>query len=1317
MIQLNKFLTKASTMLAPMLLKNDSWTFPTENIQIASYDNNMFLIKNKKDYTVYKTIEHITPGVSAIITSHTILATAEYNNILFMLIKYTYSYGNPPATYNYTTIATYPSPYHPTYISYNQNINAYEYSNLGSVYGFYDYCKPIFNLQQVADPGKICACNIPISNFTTSNSSYAKMTIAESYDKTVNIILTIEGHANKIIPTNFNVYTGEVYSFNGNNYTGKYILNNKYYIDNYINQQALSPFDIELSFPTTGNFIEYEDGGELKPGNYFFFFRYTDKYYKTTKFTNSTGVVSIFNDGRSKYTTGVQDKNWITLRPNKTTKRLRYTIDSGYDEYYEYMEVAVVRYTVDNENSVARPEVYLIDNRYKLTDELYIYGNEKQLSISIEDLFPIQRFFNESKTQMIYDNRWFGANWKSKQRDESSIIALASDIELEDGFEQFHTDSDKKLIDLVQQSITDFTEHQMYMNPKNIATRIGYFDYEIYPFAIMAKYTDGSYSQAYPVKGNFGSGGAISNAKGLFKFGDVSYPVNRYNYLASRYVKLNASSQSDVTDFISSHTDIQKLYLLRGERQQNIIYSGMLCKTIKGFAYNNNGSYQYKEFENGKIIPHIGQRTTIELDGTPGTIVTDNGVPTTKYNIDNEEESTGWEYANSYGVYKEKRYALFASDLFFENENEIKIQSGQTYILEVLNTSSVSTDFYTDANYLPDLYICSEIGSNNLVTQLTSYEVTVYHVPAYTYETGSEFVSYFKDADPSIENDAIAYYENLDDGTAIGNRSIQYPAYIGIVCDQEINFGNGGTVAYVRLKKTDDASYKSNILNTYNVRSNTYSIIPSDINESKIYHGDCFKQPTFFLFCNDNDSDSSEDHVDDNKIHYEHGLFTRIIGHNRKNSQLRNKVIANTATDTVTYNYFPQVQRELSSLSDIKSWILGAVDNDNYRYEAFQLNDSYNQTVSPVKVLGYDENTPVINHLGNRIYVSDKYSLNTTYNAFTNISQTDYKDICLDDGEITELINDDDFVLSVHVNGCNALMINERLIQPESNVIIATIKDIISDEAEKILSYGASSMYHITKGDAGIYGVDVNKKVLWNILTDYTQYRKKFGQGFNLNDTGLIRTDIESAFTYLNNNDIIVTYDPEYRDVYFRFSQMINQTLSYKSFVYNEQLKGFISVDTKDFKAMSRYRNFHMISTIENNSRNVISLLKASSASRRPFKLSYYVNGFISDQESAAMMTKIFESIAIATDNILPSKLIIETDTGDIYEKSILSGKYNSPRYFNGETYIPFPLVRSLPTSIKTPPKGKWLKVTLEYNSTNDITIYSIKSNYKIMGH
>ena len=1312
MIQINKFLTKASTMLAPMLLKNDSWTFPTENIQIASYDNNMFLIKNKKEYASYKQIEHITPGAGAIITSYTILASAEYNNILFMLIKYTYSYGSPPSIYNYTTIVTYPTPYNHSFISYNQNLDAYEYIPLGGSYGFYDSCNPIFNLKQEDDLSKIFACNIPIANFNTSNSSYAKMTIAESYDKTVNIILTIEGHSNKIIPTNFNIYTGEIYSFSGNTYTGKYILNNKEYIDNYINQQSLSSYDVELSIPASGNFIEYEDGGELKPGNYFFFLRYTDKYYKTTKFTNSTGVISIFIDGRSKYTTGVQDKDWITLRPNKTTKRLRYEIDSSFDPYYEYLEIAVVRYTVDNENSVARPEVYLIDNRYKLTEDIYIYGNEKQLSISLEELFPIQRFFNESKTQMIYDNRWFGANWKSKQRNESALISLASDIELTDGIDQFHADSDKTLVNTIQQSITDFTEHQMYMNPKNITDRIGYFDNEIYPFAIMAKYTDGSYSQAYPVKGLFG---ATPNTKGLYKFSDVSYPLNKLNYLASRYVTLKEASKTDVTEFLAANTDIKKLYLLRGERQQNIIYSGMLCKTLKGFAYFNDPDYQYKEFDNGKIVPHIGKTKTIILDGVPNTVVTDDGIPLTKYTL-TDGESSGWEYINGSGVYKDKRYALFASDLFFETETEVKIQSGQTYILDILVSYSSSTDYDTDSSYEPSLYLYSELGANTQVTQLTSYTVTVYYVPAYTYESGSEFTSYFKDADPSIGNDAIGYYEDLLNEIILGTRSIQYPAYIGIVCDEEINFGSGGIVAYARLKKTDDSSYKSNVLNTYNVRSNTYSIIPEDINSSKIYFGDCFKQPTFFLFRNDNDTDSSENH-EYNNIFYQHGLLTRIIGHNRKNSQLRNKVIANTGSDTVVYNYFPQVQRELTNLNAIKSWILADVDNDNYRYEAFQLNDSYNQTSNPVRVLGYDENTPIINHLGNRIYVSDKYSLNTTYNAFTNISQTDYKDICLEDGEITDLISDDDFVLSVHINACNALMINERLIQPESNVLIATIKDIISDETERVVNYGASSMYHIVKGDAGIYGIDINKKVLWNILTDYTQYRKKFGQGFNLNDIGLIRTDIESAFSLLSANDIILSYDPEYRDVYYRFKQLSGQTTSWKSFVYNEQLKGFICTDTKNFKGMYRYNNFHIIPEVLNDSRNVISLLKASSTTRRPFKFSYYINGYISDQESAAMMTKIFESVAIATDNILPGTVTIETDTGNIYTKTIQAGLYNSPRYFNGELYIPFPLIRTLPSSIKTPPKGKWLKVTLDYTTTQDITIYSIKSNFKIMGY
>ena len=221
-----------------------------------------------------------------------------------------------------------------------------------------------------------------------------------SYDNSVNLIINDGKNFPRLINTRFSPI-------------GK----NKYKIVDRLGDQDTNiydqgeQFDIDTSlYKKTSNipkviFKGVSYGGNMKIGNYFFYFVYVDSDGNETPIVEESGLVSLFiGDSKFNIRQGFRDENCF----KKVEFELK-NIDSAYSEVRVYYS----RYTGDiNENYTVSN--FRILNTFKVTSKQYCYisitGYEDVEEISDTELNKRIEHINSAETQVQCQNRLFLAN-------------------------------------------------------------------------------------------------------------------------------------------------------------------------------------------------------------------------------------------------------------------------------------------------------------------------------------------------------------------------------------------------------------------------------------------------------------------------------------------------------------------------------------------------------------------------------------------------------------------------------------------------------------------------------------------------------------------------------------------------------------------------------------------------------------------------------------------------------------------------------------------------------------------------------------------
>lgn len=306
-----------------------------------------------------------------------------------------------------------------------------------------------------------------------------------SYDGSVDLILNDGYNTPKLINSRFSatgLNTYEVCNRKGNNDTNIYDQGEQFDVDSSLFKKITNIPRLEY----LGDF----PGGNLKIGNYFFYFKYSDADGNETNFVAESGLVSVFKGFQlpSSITTGVENEN-----SNKYIQFKLTNIDPG----YTYVTVYYTRATsAINENMIVKAcklnSKYLI-NSYENSCKILINGWEEEEDIPMSEINLEQETVDSAKAQCISSNMLFLANIQKTNINYEKLQDLSLRFLPYVGEETYPIDIDTHYnIRSVEKG---------YFSSKFIYNKTGYWASEYYRLGIVYIMKDGSLSPVFNIRG------------------------------------------------------------------------------------------------------------------------------------------------------------------------------------------------------------------------------------------------------------------------------------------------------------------------------------------------------------------------------------------------------------------------------------------------------------------------------------------------------------------------------------------------------------------------------------------------------------------------------------------------------------------------------------------------------------------------------------------------------------------------------------------------------------------------------------------------
>ena len=346
--------------------------------------------------------------------------------------------------------------------------------------------------------------------------------IQPSYDGTVNLILNDNYNIPRMINSGFQVLSNNKYK-----YTIRKENSSKLY-----EVSSQDVFDTQTSLNKRYKHIPkltyegVENSGNLKVGNYVFYFKYEDADGNETNIMQESGIVSCFKGKDAdplSINGGFRDEN-----SNKLVKFKLEKLDIGYD----YIKVMYSRDTSDlDQNRVTK--VYTIDQKFKINKDskscdIQITGNERLLSSTIDELNQQYVILNSTKSTTQYNNILFSSNVTTHPINYVELTNISQEIL---PFALKH-DANGIIGNINPETYidnSDAPDKYEYFNTKNIYYHVGYWNEEFYRFGIVYIYQDGTTSPVFNVRGKEGipiiDEKYINNSTGTI---ESSYSTSKY---------------------------------------------------------------------------------------------------------------------------------------------------------------------------------------------------------------------------------------------------------------------------------------------------------------------------------------------------------------------------------------------------------------------------------------------------------------------------------------------------------------------------------------------------------------------------------------------------------------------------------------------------------------------------------------------------------------------------------------------------------------------------------------------------------------------
>lgn len=305
-----------------------------------------------------------------------------------------------------------------------------------------------------------------------------------SYDGSVNLIINDGVNTPRLINTRFSSTgknTYEVVDRKGNNDTNIYDQGSQFDVDTSLYKRVTKIPKIQFNGVLSG--------GDLKVGNYFFYFKLADADGNETDFVGESGLVSVFIgfDACGSATTGQKNEN--------SYKQVSFKL-SNIDPSYDYVHVYYSRTTAEDEDNFstqyARINKEFLVNKGSISN-IVITGYESITEVSPQDINLSYNVVDSAVTATTCQNMLFLANVHKPniQYKELADLSLRFLPYLKE--EKYDVDID--------QNYTISSVNAGYVDPLYIYNKTGYWGEELYRFGIVYILPNGELSPVFNIRG------------------------------------------------------------------------------------------------------------------------------------------------------------------------------------------------------------------------------------------------------------------------------------------------------------------------------------------------------------------------------------------------------------------------------------------------------------------------------------------------------------------------------------------------------------------------------------------------------------------------------------------------------------------------------------------------------------------------------------------------------------------------------------------------------------------------------------------------
>lgn len=1050
---------------------------------------------------------------------------------------------------------------------------------------------PFRNVQ--ASDGKLKDFETKDLNFKLTHP--VTIDVQPSYDGSVNLILNDDLNPPRIVNSRFTVVEDKRFN----------IIDRKG--DNDTNIYHEERIDLDTRLFKNSNSIPYidfhglQEGGNLKAGNYIFYFKYVDADGNESDIIAESSIISVHEGG-------VDDPKSISggILNTNCNKIIKLSI-SNLDTTHDYLNVYYTRTTGEDSYSKVCEYNKILEKKIlsgKIVN-LTITGFENVVSIDPSLLNVEYNIVNNVKTQTQVQNMLFFGNVDKPTIPYKDLTDLSLRI-----IPGVDNPNNIGMLNELYNPVDGNMDKIEYYNMKNVYYHTGYWNNEIYKLGIVYILMDDSLSPVFNIRGcNYlGSSIKMNEDIDLFQTEIINdqkvYKTDRNGNKIRNYITLSEDGLlKEGTAPLENIKGVVRLSYDKEIIKTNASIKGLYPLALT-FNINDEVINEIKKFAKGfffvrqKRIPTIlGQGLTIGIDK-------ESYLPCLKNSSNNFVMESFFDtdriLTNDFA-----RHLLKSND--YENNVEFNaILSPELMINKLVSNGIFNNSEFTISNGFIDneidslsdigrsFSISSYINKKPLSNVYTKNKMVMVEDSAPLKSTGNKYFS----ATAGMAEEAFRFkYFSVKNKDSKAKNLIRgnFTGYIG--CDQILpahkivnihipGYSQNLIDEYFRVRFNSFSAYYAisdrydiNLLLNDNYRS---SITKNELSRTFTeYRGDCFIN-TVTVRMNRNFSDPevplNDDILDVNTWKNNYALASD--GSEKDTAKInRGDVNAVQLGHWVTFKVCSTFNLALRSLDNTNTGEYALLGKPRGFYpiqekstraeskmpESLLYNLGFTTTTSEKEHIELPDVPYIKNIFDNRIMYSQKHVNDAFQNGYRVFQGLQYQDITRQYGAIVKILDWQGSLLVIFENGIALLPINERaLIQTETDQSIHMYGAGVLPDKETPVSvdYGSRWIESIIRTPLGVYGVDTEAKKIWRFSPQSggLEMISDLKIGKFLNDH--IHFDNADNKPLIGLRNVKAHYDNFKGDVIFTFYDCTrNENINF-NLIYNERINKWVTRTT-----------------------------------------------------------------------------------------------------------------------------------------------------------